>query len=562
MTGHQSLDVLIVGAGFSGVYQLHKLRKAGFSVQLFEAGSGLGGIWYWNCYPGARADSDFSVYQYSIEELWKGWTWKEKFPGQQELIDYFQYVDKKLDLSRDISFNTRVTSASFDTPTSRWTVFTDTGVVVKPRFFILCTGFAAKRLFPDIPGLDTFRGTMYHTSLWPRDGVDMAGKRIGVIGTGASGVQVIQEVGPTASHLTVFQRTPSLALPLNQSPVSVAAQTKMKKEMYPVIFKRRLQTFLGFQYDRLNSGVFDLTPEERYLLFEDLWSKGGFYPVFGSCNDIITDAKANDEVYAFWRKKVHERVRDPEMQRKLAPEKSPHPFGTKYNSLEQSYYEIFNQPNVDLIDLNDNPIVEVVPEGVKTRDGVVHEFDILVLATGFDAVTGSISAIDIKGIDGVSIGDRWKKGLSTYLGMTVPGYPNMFFQYGPHGPTAFCNGPTCAVSLQSTQFLSNANPSQEVQGDWIMDCLSYLRRNNYAHIDATQEASEGWYKRVADLWSAGLFDRAKSWYTGANVPGKRVEPLNFAGGLPLYVSLIQESARGGYTGFTLTPVTADAEAKL
>ncbi|KAG6897866.1 hypothetical protein C0992_009664 [Termitomyces sp. T32_za158] len=546
MTGQQNLDVLIVGAGFSGVYQLHELRKAGFSVQLFEAGSGLGGIWYWNCYPGARVDSDFSIYQYSIEELWKGWTWKEKFPGQQELVDYFHYVDKKLDLSRDISFNTRVTSASFDTPTSRWTVFTDTGVIVKPRFFILCTGFAAKRLFPDIPGLDTFRGTMYHTSLWPKDGVDMAGQRIGVIGTGASGVQVIQEVGPIASHLSVFQRTPNLALPMNQSPATVAAQTKMKKEMYPVIFKRRLQTFLGFQYDRLNSGVFDLTPEERYLLFEDLWSKGGFYPVFGSCNDIITNAKANDEVYAFWRKKVHERVRDPEMQRKLAPEKSPHPFGTKYNSLEQSYYEIFNQPNVDLIDLNDNPIVEVVPEGVKTRDGVVHEFDILVLATGFDAVTGSISAIDIKGIDGVSIGDKWKKGLSTYLGMTVPGYPNLFFPYGPHGPTAFCNGPTCA----------------EVQGDWIIDCLIYLRQNNYAHIDATQEASEGWYKRVADLWSAGLFDRAKSWYTGANVPGKRVEPLNFAGGLPLYVSLIQESARGGYTGFTLTPVTTDVEAKL
>lgn len=445
MTGQTILDVLIVGAGFSGVYQLHKLRNAGFSVKLFEAGSGLGGVWYWNCYPGARVDSAFSIYQYSIEELWKGWTWKEKYPGQQELIEYFDYVDRKLDLSRDISLNTRVTSASFDTVTSRWTVFTDTGIIVNPRFFILCTGFASKPLFPDIPGLNNFRGTVHHTSLWPKDGVDMAGKRIGVIGTGASGVQVIQEVGPIAGHLTVFQRTPNLALPMNQSDISVAAQTKMKEEMYPILFKRRLQTAIGFQYDHLNRGYFDMSPEERYLLLEALWSEGGLQYVFGSCNDIATDERVNAEVYAFWRKKVLERVRDPEMQHRLAPKNPPHPFGVKRHSLEQSYYEVFNQPNVDLIDLNENPIIEVVPNGLKTRDGVVHEYDVLALATGFDALTGSISQIDIKGIDGISIGDRWKKGLSTYLGMTVTGYPNMFFPYGPHGPTAFCNGPTCVV---------------------------------------------------------------------------------------------------------------------
>ncbi|KAG6902020.1 hypothetical protein C0995_005353, partial [Termitomyces sp. Mi166 len=445
MTEHQNLDVLVVGAGFSGVYHLYKLRKAGFSVKVFEAGSGLGGVWYWNRYPGLHVDSDFSIYQFSLEEIWRDWNWTEKYPGRQEMIEYFDYVDKKLDLSRDISFNTRVTSASFNTTTNRWSVFTDTGVTVNPHFLILCTGFASKPLFPDIPGLDTFQGAVHHTSLWPEFGLDITEKRIGVIGTGCSGVQVIQEVGPIAAHLTVFQRTPNHAVPMmNQRPLSAATQIKMKEEMYPILFKYRQQTFGGFEFDRMPRGVFDLSPEERYLLFDDLWSKGGLRFVHGSCNDILTNEKANAEVYSFWRKRVLERVRDPEMQRKLAPEKPLHPFGAKRISLEESYYEVFNQPNVVLVDVNENPIIEVTAKGVKTRDGVVHELDVLVLATGFDALTGSISQIDIKGTDGISIGDKWKKGLSTYLGLAVEGYPNMFIPYGPQGPTAFCNGPTCA----------------------------------------------------------------------------------------------------------------------
>ncbi|KNZ74486.1 Cyclopentanone 1,2-monooxygenase [Termitomyces sp. J132] len=330
----------------------------------------------------------------------------------------------------------------------------------------------------------------------------MTGKRVGVIGTGASGVQVIQEAGPIVTHLTVFQRTPNLALPMNQSPISVATQTKMKKEKYPILFKRRLQTFAGFHYDNVPLGTrCTMSPEER--------------------------------------EKVLERIQDPGMQRKLAPEKPPHPFGVKRISLEQSYYEVFNRPNVDLIDVNENPIIEITPKGVKMQDGAVHELDVLVLATGFDALTGSISQIDIKGMDGISIGDKWKQGLSTYLGMTVAGFPNMFFPYGPHGPTAFCNGPTCA----------------ELQGDWIVDCLTYLRQHNYTRIEATQEGSEAWVRRVGNIFSKGLFGHAKSWYRGANVPGKRVEPLNFTGGVPLYANIIQESARGGYTDFTLTSAT-------
>ncbi|KAG6878276.1 hypothetical protein C0993_009634 [Termitomyces sp. T159_Od127] len=539
MDGHQKIDVLIVGAGFSGVYQLHKLRKAGFTVKVFEAGSGFGGIWHWNRYPGARVDSDFFIYQLSIEEVWRDWNWTEKFPGRQELVEYFKHADKKLDLSRDVLFNTRVTSASFDTTTNRWSVNTDTGVTVNPRFIVLCTGFASKPLYPNIPGLNTFKGVMHHTSAWPETGVDMTGKRVGVIGTGASGVQVIQEAGLAAAHLTVFQRTPNTAVAMvNEHNLSVEMQTKMKEEIYPIYFRRREQTYTGFHYDYLPPGKFyDMSPEERYLFLDDLWTKGGFRYWFGTFLDIFYDQTVNDEVYAYWRKKVLDRVHDPEMQRKLAPEKQPHPFGVKRVSLEQWYYEVFNQPNVDLIDINENPIVEITPKGVKTMDGKVHELDLLVLATGFDAVTGSIAQIDIKGMDGVAIGDMWKqKGLSTYLGMTVTGYPNMFFPYGPHGPTAFCNGPTCA----------------EVQGNWIIDCITYLREHNYTRIVASQEASEAWTQRVTDIFNKGLWLHAKSWYTGANVPGKRLESLNFSGGLPLYTKLIQESARDGYNGFTLT----------
>ncbi|KAG6817125.1 hypothetical protein H0H87_012316 [Tephrocybe sp. NHM501043] len=534
--GYQQFDALVVGAGFSGLHQLYKLRKAGFSVKVFEAGSGLGGTWHWNCYPGARVDSESFIYQLSLEELWKDWNWTEKFPARQELINYFDYIDKKLDLSRDISFNTRVTSASFDTTTDRWSVGTDTGVTAHPRFLILCTGFASKPLFPDLLGLDTFQGIVHHSALWPQGGIDLAGKRVGVIGTGASGVQIIQETGPIAAYLTVFQRTPNLALPMCQRPLSEATQTKMKEQMYPILFRRCHQTFAGFPFDVEHKSLFDISPEERYLVFDDKWTKGGFHYWLGAYEDTFTDERANAEVYAFWRKKVLERVRDPEMQRKLAPENAPHPFGVKRPCLEQQYYEVYDQPNVALVDLQDNPITEVTRNGVRTQDGIEHELDVLVLATGFDAVTGSIAQININSTDGTPIKDKWAKGLSTYLGLAVSGYPNMFFTYGPHGPTAFCNGPTCL----------------EIQSDWIVDCLIYLREHNHTRIDATPAAEQAWVQRVNDIFSNALWDRAKSWYTGANVPGKRVESLNFTGGVPLYTSLIQDCAENDYSGFNFT----------
>lgn len=441
----QSFDALIVGAGFSGIHELHKLRSLGLSAKIFEAGSALGGTWHWNCYPGARVDSEFSVYQFSTEELWRDWTWSERFPDGEELRAYFKYVDKKLDISKDVVFNTRVVAADFDTDSNCWAVTTHDGTIVHSRFLILCTGITSKPYVPPYPSLDTFKGICHHTALWPQDGVDLRGKRIGIIGTGASGVQMIQECGPQASHLTVFQRTPNLALPMVQHTVDSRTQDKMKENLYPYIFRRRYQTYAGFQFNTIPHSLFTISPEERMLQFEDLWAKGGFHYWLGSYEDTLQDKNANDEMYRFWQRKVADRLENKEMRRKLAPEVAPHPFGVKRPSLEQRYYEVYNQPNVTLIDVSENPILEITPKGVRTKDGEEYEFDVLVLATGFDAVSGSITQIDIRGTDGELVRDKWGKGLLTYLGLSIAKYPNMFFAYGPHGPTAFCNGPTCAV---------------------------------------------------------------------------------------------------------------------
>ncbi|KAF8225777.1 FAD/NAD(P)-binding domain-containing protein [Tricholoma matsutake] len=532
----ETLDVLIVGAGFSGIHLLHQLRSLGLSAKIFEAGGGLGGTWYWNCYPGARTDSDFSIYQFSMEELWRGWTWSERFPSWKELRAYFDYVDKKLDISKDVAFNKRIISADFDADSNRWAVTAQDGTIVHSRFFILCTGLASKPYTPPYPGLDTFKGTLHHTGLWPQDGVDLCGKRIGVIGTGASGVQLIQESGPRAAHLTVFQRTPNFALPMVQQTIDSRKQDKMKEHLYPYIFRRRYQTFAGFQFNGIPHSMFSISPEERLLQFEDLWSKGGFNYWLGVYQDMFLDQNANNEVYRFWQKKVADRLENEEMRRKLAPEVAPHPFGVKRPCLEQRYYEVYNQPNVDLIDVSENPILEITPKGVKTEDGKEHELDVLVLATGFDAVSGSIAQIDIRGTDGELVRDKWEKGLSTYLGLTVAKYPNLFFTYGPHGPTGFCNGPTCA----------------EFQGDWIVNCIKHMRTNDFTRVEATDAAQTAYVEYLHKNYEKYLWGKAKSWYNGANIPGKVVESLNFAGGVPLYIQLCNESAEKGYDGFVFS----------
>jgi cyclohexanone monooxygenase len=533
------LDVLVVGAGFAGLYQLDRLRELGHSVTVFEAGSDIGGIWYWNCYPGARVDTWAPLYQFSREDLWRDWNFGELYPGWEEVRRYFHYVDAKLDLSKDIRFDTRVTGAEFDETDHRWLVHSRderdrTTSSVRARHLVLCTGFAAKPFTPEFPGLDSFDGPCHHTALWPQDGLAVEGKRVAVIGTGASGVQVIQEYAPHVEHLTVFQRTPNTALPMRQRTLSDADNRAMKAN-YPERLAMRSNTFAGFDYDFLPRGAMEVSAAERTETYAQLWETGGFFPWLGTFNDIFYDAEANATAYAFWREQVISRVTDPAVAEKLAPREAPHPFGVKRPSLEQRYYEVYNQDNVELVDLRETAIERITPTGVVTSDGREHAIDVLVLATGFDAVTGSLIQIDIRGTDGRSFADAFAEGTRTQLGTTTAGFPNLFYLYGPQSPSAFCNGPSCA----------------ELQGEWVVQCLEYLRSHKLTRIEATREAEQVWADHMAELGDATLFGQAASWYMGANVPGKKRELLCYPGGLPLYLSKCQESADQGYAGFAL-----------
>jgi cation diffusion facilitator CzcD-associated flavoprotein CzcO len=527
------LDVILVGAGFAGLYLLDQLRRLGMSVKVFEAGSDLGGVWHWNCYPGARVDSPGKIYQYSSEPLWRDWRFSELYPSWEEVRAYFHYVDEKLDLKRDIQFNRRVTAAAFDPAHNRWTVASDDGSVAHARYFILCTGFGSKPYTPKLPGLADFGGECHHTALWPQQGLDMTGRRVGVIGTGSSGVQVAQEAAGVAAHLTVFQRTPNLALPMRQAKLDGDTIRDMKQD-YPAMYRKRAETFAGFDIDFIPTSALELSAFERQAVYDRLWEQGGFAPWLGTFYDVFADEEANRSAYCYWRDKTRGRIKDSALAETLAPMEPPHPFGVKRPSLEQNYYEIFNQDNVDLVDVRDAPIEKVTHKGIKTSAGE-HELDIIVLATGFDAVTGGLTSIDIRGAQGETLKDKWANGVRAHLGMAVAGFPNLLYVYGPQSPTAFCNGPTCA----------------ELQGDWIVQLLDHLRQRNYARIEATVPAEEAWRRHVLEVADGSLFTRADSWYLGANIPGKRREMLAFTGGLPAYLEKCKESADRGYDGFRI-----------
>jgi cation diffusion facilitator CzcD-associated flavoprotein CzcO len=531
---NEDLDVIIVGAGFAGFYLLDRLRSMGMTVQVFEAGDGPGGVWYWNCYPGARVDSPGPMYQFLRDDLWRDWKFSELYPSWQEIRAYFRYVDEKLGLSQDIRFNRRVNEAEFDTARNRWTVRSSDGSVTSARYFVLCTGHGLKLYVPDLPGLSDFAGERHHTALWPQHGLDLTGKRVGVIGTGASGVQVAQEAAAVAAHLTVFQRTPNLALPMRQRKLDDDAIRRMKED-YPRAYQKRTKTFGGFDYEFLERSTSDVSEEERQATFERVWEIGGLTPWIGSFNDLLTNEESNRAAYDFWRDKTRARIKDPAIAELLAPTKPIHPYGAKRPSLEQNFFDIFNQSNVSLVDLRKTPIERVTRGGIKTAASE-HDLDVLVLATGFDAVTGGLTSINIRGTQGKTLREKWAKGVHTHLGMASAGFPNLLFVYRPQSPNAFANGPTCA----------------ELQGDWIAQLLDHVRQRNFARVEATVPAEEAWRAQVIKIASGTLFPRADSWYLGANIPGKPREMLSFAGGLSTYMATCNESAERGYEGFTIS----------
>ncbi|WP_217995773.1 flavin-containing monooxygenase [Kribbia dieselivorans] len=525
------LDVLVIGGGFSGIYQLDQLRDRGFNVKVWDAAGDFGGIWWWNCYPGARTDSTGQIYQFSHKDLWKDFDFKELYPGHEGVREYFHYLDGKLDLRKDIEFNTFADTAKWDDEVNEWTVTSSDGKVARARQLIVATGFGSKPLYPNLKGLDTFAGEVHHTARWPQGGLDMTDKRVIVMGTGASGVQCVQESAAVASQVTVFQRTPNLAIPMQQRKLTPQDNDGFRENL-PERFDTRLKAFAGFDFDFIPQNAVDVSEEERTATWEWMWAEGGFALWLGNYQDLLVDEEASRLFYDFWRAKVHARVHDPKVAEILAPEKWPHPWGPKRPSLEQNYFDVYNQDNVKLIDSNDEPILEVVPEGVVTKNGLI-EADILILATGFDNNRGGIMAIDIEGVDGAKLAEKWSTRVDTHMGLSSSGFPNLLFLYGPQSPSGFCNGPTSA----------------EGQGDMVVEFLTDLRDKGIQRFESTAEVEKEWTEHLDQLFAESMFPKAKSWYWGANVPGKPAQMLNYCGGVPLYLEKWNERKQNNYAGY-------------
>ena len=422
-------------------------------------------------------------------------------------------MDKKWDINSHVTYNKHVDSASFDKKRNQWLVECSDGTEIYCNWFLPCIGFASRRYTPPFPGLGNFRGDIYHTAVWPQHGVNLKGKRIAEIGTGASGTQVIQEIGDAAKELTCYIRTPNFCLPMNQKKLDPKEEQEKKDSgYYEQEIEKTRKTFAGFTYDFLKKKTFEDTPEDREKLYHKLLiEEGGFRFWLNTYDDMLFDMKANDEAYKFWRKSVLARVKDEEKAKILAPEKAPHPWGTKRPSLEQRFYEVVDQKHVKLININESPITGVEAKGIVTEKEGLIEVDVIILATGFDSVTGSLAQLNIQGVNGGTIADHWKNGTKTSMGIAMPEFPNMFFLYGPQAPTAFSNGPTC------TQF----------QAEWVEKVFGLIKEKGITRMEATQEYEDDWCKRMHEKWDASLFPLAKSWYQGANIPGRKVEPLNW-----------------------------------
>lgn len=528
------LDALVIGGGFSGVYLLHKLRDVlHMKVKIFESGSDIGGTWHANRYPGARVDCPAPMYAYSLPKVWQDWTWKEKYPEQRELKSYFDHIDRVLDIRKDCLFHSEVNSARFDPELSRWMVQTRDGKIAHAKYLIVAIGFASNSYMPDWPGLDSFKGTIHHSAHWPKDGIDVTGKKVAVIGTGSTGIQITQEWAKEAAETFLFQRTPNLCLPMRQRQLSEVKQA-IEKPGYDDLFTRCAATFAGLDYEPTPRNTFDDTPEQREAFYEKLYADGGFKFWFHNYQDLLLDAAANRAAYDFWARKTRARISDPVKQDLLAPLEPPHPFGAKRPSLEHNFYELCSQSHVHIVDTKRHPVIQVRPEGIVTADGKCHEVNIIAIATGFDAMTGGLRRLGLEDVDGVGLAERWKDSLSTYLGMAISGFPNMFLPYSLQAPTAFANGHSII----------------ELQGNWMVSMIAKMEKEKLDSITATKEAESAWNDEVNALTNASLLPQAKSWYMGANIPGKPVQALNYIGGLPTYRQKCDAVLNQGFLGFS------------
>jgi len=524
-------DAVVVGAGFAGLYMLHRLRNAGFTVRVYEAGAGVGGTWYWNRYPGARCDVESLEYSYSFsEELQQEWEWTERFATQPEIMRYLNHVADRFDLRPDIQLNTTVVSAIFDDEELLWTVGLSDGTSVTTRFVIMASGCLSAARIPSFPGLDEYRGRTLHTGDWPKDGVDFTGQRVGVIGTGSSGVQVIPLVAQEARELVVFQRTANFTMPARNAPLDRRTIEEVKAN-YPALRAQARVSRNGtlrVNYDEPAVTAPESLRRERY---EFGWSRGG-NDIVGSFNDLMVDQRANDTLANFLRDKIRHIVSDPDVATKLTSQ--PYPVGAKRMCLGTDYYETFNLDNVELVDLQSSPIERVTTNGIRTADRE-YQLDSIVFATGFDAMTGAILRVDIRGRDGRSLREDWADGPHTYLGLTSAGYPNLFFITGPGSPSV----------------LSNVVVSIEQHVEWIGDHLEYLRKNNLATTEADVAAQDDWVAHVNEVASRTLMMKAASWYLGANVPGKPQVFMPYVGGVGTYRAICDEVADDDYRGFVL-----------
>jgi cation diffusion facilitator CzcD-associated flavoprotein CzcO len=525
-------DVVIVGAGFAGMYMLHRSRGLGLSAQVFEAGSGVGGTWYWNRYPGARCDIESMEYSYGFdEELQQEWEWSERYAPQPEILRYAEHVAERFDLKRDIAFDTRVTDATWDEGSTTWRVRTDQGHEVSAQFLVMATGCLSAANLPEIEGRDTFAGPTYHTGLWPHEGVDFSGQRVGIIGTGSSALQSIPIIAEQAAHLTVFQRTATYSVPAWNGPLDPDEVAKVKanyREFREA--NKQMPSAFGAWLDPPTKATMEATPEERRARFEERWKHGGL-PFLGAFTDLLLDPDANEQAAEFVRERIRRVVKDPEVAEKLIPDQV---IGCKRLCVDTGYYETFNRENVRLVDLRETPIERITPEGVQTT-AELHEVDSLIFATGFDAMTGAILRVDIRGRGGEPLRDAWAAGPRTYLGLGVKGFPNLFTITGPGSPSVLTN---MMVSIQ-----------QHVE--WIGDCISYLREHDKRTIEVEEQAQENWVQYVNTIAGFTLFPTCNSWYLGANVPGKtRVfMPLP---GFATYAEQCDYIAAAGYPGFALT----------